>query len=171
MKKQAVRLLAGVAVAGVMAAAGTWSNGTKAATTSANVAVSASVSANCLVTAGTLSFGAYDPLSANDTAPLDASGTFTVRCTRGVTAQVGLDNGLWHSGSRRMRLGATTNYLAYDLYSDSGYNTAWDNTGNRVSYTALNRSAQTMTVYGRVPGAQDPSAGTYNDTVAAIAEF
>jgi spore coat protein U-like protein len=170
MKKQAVRLLAGVAVAGVMATAGTWSNGTEAATASANVAVSASVSANCLVSAGTLSFGAYDPLSANDTAPLDASGTFTVRCTRGVSANIGLGPGLHFSTSRRMSDGGT-NYLAYDLYSDAGRTTVWDNASNRVNYVAPNRSANTLTVYGRVPGAQDPAAGSYVDTVAAIAEF
>ena len=171
MRKQAVRLVAGVAVAGAMAAAGTWSQRSQAATTSANVAVSASVAANCLVSAGTLAFGAYDPLNVNDAAPLDASGTFTVRCTRGVTAQVGLDNGLWHSGTRRMRSGATTEYLNYDLYSDAGYSAAWDNAANRVSYTAPNKSAHTLTVYGRIPGAQDPAAGSYADTVAAIAEF
>lgn len=171
MKKEAVRLMAGMTVAGMMAAAGTWSQSSQAATASANVAVSASVAANCLVSAGTLAFGAYDPLAANDTAPLDASGTFTVRCTRGVTAQVGLDNGLWYSGSRRMRSGATSNYLSYNLYSDSGYSASWNNSSNRVSYTAASKSAQTMTVYGRIPGAQDPAAGSYTDTVAAIAEF
>lgn len=171
MKQQAVRLVAGMATAGVMAAAGTWSQSSQAATASANVAVSASVAANCLVSAGTLAFGSYDPLAANDVSPLDASGTFTVRCTKGVSAQVGLDNGLWHSGTRRMRDGATANYLSYDLYSDSGYSTTWDNVTNRVSYTAPNKSAQTMTVYGRIPGAQDPAAGSYTDTVAAIAEF
>jgi spore coat protein U-like protein len=170
MKKQAGRLLAGVAVAGVMAAAGSLSNGTEAATAQANVTVSASVAANCLVSAGTLSFGAYDPLTANDTAPLDASGTFTVRCTRGVSANIGLDNGQNFLSSRRMSDGGTS-FLSYELYSDSGRNTVWNNTSNRVNYVAPNRSAHTLTVYGRVPGAQDPEAGNYGDTVAAIAEF
>ena len=170
MKKQAVRLLAGVAVAGVMAGAGAWSNVSQAATESANVTVSASVAANCLVSAGALSFGAYDPLGANDTAPLDASGTFTVRCTRGVSANIGLDNGLNFTTSRRMSDGGTS-FLAYDLYSDAGRTTVWNNTTNRVNYVAPNRSAFTLTVYGRVPGAQDPVAGSYGDTVAAIAEF
>ena len=171
MKKQAVRLLAGVAVAGVMATAGSWSNGTEAATAQANVAVSASVAANCLVSANPLSFGAYDPLSANDTAPLDAAGTFTVRCTKGVSADIGLDEGEnFASGSRHMSDGGTE-LLAYDLYTDASRTAVWDNAGNRVNYVAPNRSAYTLTVYGRVPGAQDPAAGSYNDTVAAIAEF
>src|SRR5262245_40601769 len=117
MKKQIGRLMAGATMAAVVAGVASYSQQrTEAATASANVAVSASVAANCLVAAGTLSFGAYDPLGANDTADLDATGSFDVRCTKGVTAQVGLDNGANFSGSRRMRIGASTNYLNYALY-------------------------------------------------------
>jgi spore coat protein U-like protein len=170
MKKQAVRLVAGVAVAGMLAAAGTWSQRSEAATHSANVAVSASVAANCLVAAGTMAFGAYDPLATNDTAPLDADGSFTVRCTRGVTAQVGLGDGANYSGGRRM-LATAGNYLNYELYSNAGRTTVWDNAGNRVSYTAANKSPQTLTIYGRVAGGQDAAAGNYTDTVVAQAEW
>ena len=170
MKKQAVRLLAGVAVAGVMAGAGSWSNGTEAATDSANVTVSASVAANCLVTAGSVVFGAYDPLGTNETTNLDGSGTFTVRCTRGVTAQVGLGDGLNYSSGRRMGDGGT-NFLNYQLYSDNTRSTIWNNTTGRVAYVAANKSPQTLTIYGRVPSGQDPAAGSYSDTVEAIAEF
>ena len=94
MTKQIGRLMAGATVAAMVAGVASYSQQRpEAAQASANVAVSASVAANCLVAAGTLSFGAYDPLAANDTADLDATGTFTVRCTKGVTAQVGLDDG------------------------------------------------------------------------------
>ena len=171
MKKQAVRLMAGVAVAGVMATAGSWSNGTEAATTSANVAVSASVAANCLVTAGSVAFGAYDPLGTHDTANLDASGTFTIQCTRGVTAQVGLGDGLHYSSGRRMEVSGGGNYLDYQLYSENTRSSVWNNTTGRVPYTAANKSAQTLTIYGRVPSGQDPVAGSYADTVEAVAEF
>ena len=171
MTKRAVRLGAGVAVAGLMAAAGTWSQGSKAAVHSANVGVSASVAANCLVAAGTVSFGAYDPLAANDTAALDANGSFTVRCTRGVTAQVGLSDGANYSGGRRMQAGASGNFLTYELYSDSGRATVWGTGVNRVSYTAIDKSPSTLTIYGRVPGGQDAAAGSYTDTVVAEAEW
>jgi len=171
MRKQAVRLVAGVAVAGMMAAAGSWSQRSDAATQSANVAVSASVAANCLVAAGTMAFGAYDPLGTNDTAALDADGSFSVRCTRGVTAQVGLGNGANYSGGRRMQAGSSGNYLNYELYSNAGRTTVWDNASNRVSYTAANKSPQTLTIYGRVAGGQDAAAGNYTDTVVAQAEW
>jgi spore coat protein U-like protein len=172
MRKQAVRLVAGVAVAGTMAAAGTWSQGSEAATHQANVAVSASVSANCLVGSGSISFGSYDPLNANLSSPLDATGTFTVQCTRGVTADVGLGDGQNFAGGRQMEnTGDSGEFLGYELYSDNSRSTVWDNAAGRVSYTAPNRSAATLTIYGRVPANQDPVPGTYEDTVVAIAEF
>ena len=41
----------------------------------------------------------------------------------------------------------------------------------RYSYTAANKSATTLTIYGRVAGGQDVAAGSYSDTVVASAEF
>src|SRR5262245_31185323 len=118
MKKQIGRLMAGATMAAVVAGVASYSQQrTEAATASANVAVSASVAANCLVVSGgTMSFGAYDPLGANDTGNLDVDGSFSVRCTKGVTAQVGLDNGQnFSGGTRRLRIGTTGNYLNYSL--------------------------------------------------------
>src|SRR3981081_2741909 len=93
-----------------------------AATATANVSVSAPVSVNCTVTAGTLAFGAYDPVVANAAANLDGSGTFTVACTKsasGVTIDLG--QGGNYSGGRR--LVAAGNFLSYQLYSDGGRST------------------------------------------------
>lgn len=171
MRMQMGRLVAGATVAAVVAAvAGYSQQGTEAATASASVTITASVAANCAVTSGSVAFGAYDPIVANDTADLDASGTFTVRCTKGVTAQVGLDNGGNYSASTR-RMNAGAEYLNYALYRNAGRTTVWDNTASRVAYTAANKSPFTMTIYGRVPGGQDVGVGSYTDTVQAIAEF
>ena len=90
---------------------------------------------------------------------------------RGVTAQVGLGNGSNYSGGRRMQAGATGNYLNYELYSNAGRTTVWDNASNRVAYTAASKAAQTLTIYGRVAGGQDAAAGSYTDTVVAQAEW
>jgi spore coat protein U-like protein len=171
MKKQIGRLMAGATMAAVVAGVASYSQQrTEAATTSANVAVSASVAANCLVSAGTLAFGAYDPLGANDTADLDATGTFDVRCTKGVAAQVGLDNGGNYNGSTR-RMAAGSEYLNYALYQNAARDQVWDNGSNRYAYTAANKSAQTLTIYGRVPGGQDPGVGNFSDSVAAVVQF
>lgn len=172
MKTYMGRLMAGATAAAVMAGIGGYAQKTEAAFSApVNVAVTANVAANCVLTAGSVAFGTYDPLSTNDTNPLDQTGTFTVRCVKGVTANVGLNDGANFSGTRRMSDGGT-NFLAYDLYQDSGRLTAWTNSGaGRVAYLAANKSAATLTIYGRIPGNQDAAAGSYTDTVVAIAEF
>jgi spore coat protein U-like protein len=42
---------------------------------------------------------------------------------------------------------------------------------NRVSYVSTSKAATTLTIYGRVPGAQDAAVGNFADTVAAVADF
>jgi spore coat protein U-like protein len=170
MKKQMGRLMAGATAAAVVAGVAAYTQRADAAfATPVNVAISANVAANCVLTAGSVAFGAYDPLVANDTTPLDQTGTFTVRCVKGVTANVGLDDGL--NTGRQMSDGGSE-LLDYELYQDAGRTTVWGETGGaRYSYTAANRSAATLTIYGRIPAGQDVAAGSYTDTVVASAEF
>ncbi len=95
MNRYMGRLIAGATTAAVMAGIVGYSQKTEAAFSApVNVAISANVAANCVLTAGSVAFGAYQPLGAHDTAPLDQTGTFTVRCVKGVTANVGLNDGL-----------------------------------------------------------------------------
>lgn len=170
MKKQMGRLVAGATAAAVVAGVAAYTQRVDAAfATPVNVAISANVAANCVLTAGSVAFGSYDPLVANDTTPLDQTGTFTIRCVKGVTADVGLDDGV--NGARQMSDGGTE-LLNYELYQDGGRTTAWTDSGaGRYSYTAANRSATTLTIYGRIPAGQDVAAGSYTDTVVASAEF
>jgi spore coat protein U-like protein len=55
--------------------------------------------------------------------------------------------------------------LAYNLYSDSGYSTAWDDSTNKVTAPTGTGLPQTLTVYGSIPQAQNKPAGSYTDTV------
>jgi spore coat protein U domain-containing protein, fimbrial subunit CupE1/2/3/6 len=127
--------------------------------------VSATVARVCTIAATNVSL-TYDPVVANASAAATANGTVTVACTRGETYRVSLDNGLNYSGGRRLRLGATGEYLTYDLYQDSGYATTWDGT-NQVARTAANRAPVDLTVYASIPGGQDVPVGTYTDTIVA----
>ena len=173
MRKQMGRLMAGATVAVVVAGVASYSQqqGGAASATPVNVAMSASVAANCVLTAGSLDFGAYDPLGANDTADLDQTGTFTVRCVKGSNAQVGLGDGMNYSTGRRLVSGGS-NYLNYELYKDSGRSTVWTAVlAGRLAYTATTKTAQTLTIYGRITGGQDAAAGSYVDTVVATADF
>jgi spore coat protein U-like protein len=132
--------------------------------------VSASVAKNCTIAATPVAFGAYDPVAANDTADATATGTVTVRCTRGTAYSVALENGANFSAGRRMQLGATGQYLSYELYSDAARTAVW-NASAPAAGTAPSRAAIPLTVYGRVPGGQDVPEGAYLDTVVATINF
>jgi len=140
---------------------------------SATLAVSASVSKNCTITTAPVNFGAYDPVTANATAPLDGIGTITVTCTKGAVSKVGLGVGSNAQGStRRMSQGAAA-YLTYELYKDTTRSTVWGDTidtGLDIP-AAPNRNPRDFTVYGRVSAAQDATVGAYADTVVATVNF
>jgi spore coat protein U-like protein len=170
MRKQMGRLMAGATVAVVVAGVANYSQQrTEAAfSTPVNVAVTANVASNCVMTAGSVAFGAYDPLVTHAAANLDQTGSVSVACVKGTVANVGLGAGSNFSGSRRMSNG--TDFLGYELYTTAGRTTVWDTT-NRVGYTAASKASTSLTIYGRVPSNQDVSAGSYTDTVVAQAEF
>ena len=135
--------------------------------------VSATVPANCNFNNSTpaLSFGSYDPTGLQATSALTASASFTIRCTKNTTATMTIDNGVNASNSQRRMTDGAGDYLNYQLYSDPAYTTVWDLT-NTVSYTSTSAAtAQTETVYGSVPAAQDVAVGNYSDTVTITAAY
>lgn len=137
---------------------------------SASFQVSANVLRICTISATAIDFGAYDPVSANDATPADQTGTVTIRCTRGTAWSVELGQGSNFSGGRRMRLGATGEYLGYELYSDASRTVVWDAAAPQTG-TAANRSPLGLTVYGRVAAGQDAAVGAYLDSVTATINF
>lgn len=135
----------------------------QAATATANLSVSATVVASCSVSSGTLGFGNYDPTA---TSNLDASTTFQVTCTRGTTATLGMGLGSNATGSTRRMINGSE-YLTYELYQNAGRTTVWGSSGGALLSlsAASSSSAQTLTVYGRVPQSQDVAVGSFADTV------
>jgi spore coat protein U-like protein len=148
----------------------------KADTATSNLEVTASVSANCTISTAPVAFGAYDPVSANASTPLDGNGTVTVTCTQGATTTITLGQGAnSDAGStdavplRRMADGA--NMMTYNLFQDAGHSTAWGNTGGTgVGHSGTGTSTN-ISVYGRVPAGQNLPAGSYADTVVATITF
>lgn len=165
MTKKLLRAALAAAVFTLLAAA---SDAAAQATTTFQV--SAAVAKTCTISATAIDFGAYDTVGANATAPADQTGTVTLRCTRGTAYSVALGQGDNFSGGRRMQLGASGEYLSYDLYSDAGRTSVWDG-ASPVTGVAANRSAFGLTVYGRVPPAQDVVEGAYLDTISATVNF
>ena len=130
--------------------------------------VTATVVASCQVTAGALAFGSYDAVSG---AAVVAQSALTVTCTQAAPYTIALDGGLHPgaaaAGARAMANGTT--YLGYDLYSDTARTIAW---GGAATVAGTGTGvAQTVNVYGRIPGGQNVPALTYGDTVTVAVNF
>lgn len=117
-----------------------------------------------------LDFGTVPGLIGND---IDNASTVTMTCTGRTAWNVALDNGQNASGStRRMRLPATGNYVTYELYQTAARTQRWGNTlGTDTVPGTGTGSAQTLTVYGRVPAAQSVPAGNYSDTITVTISY
>jgi spore coat protein U-like protein len=166
-------LLASAVLVAVAAMGGTAAAGTA----TSNLAVSASVAANCTIdaSAGTVAFGAYDPIVTNKTTDLTASGSVSTTCTKGSTATLTLGEGTnkdstsTASAPVRRMLAGTSNYLSYQLYSDSGHTAVFENTTG-ITVTGTGAAVSTP-VYGVVTAGQNVPAGSYADTVVATVSF
>ena len=133
--------------------------------------VSATVPPNCRAyTTTDLDFGSIPGLITTNT---DQISTIGMTCTGRTPWNVGLDNGQNASGSvRRMRLGATSTYVTYELYSNPGRTIRWGNTINTDTIPGTGTGAvQSLTVYGRVPAPQTAPSGSYSDIITVTVEY
>jgi len=143
-----------------------------ASTTTDSMAVTATVTASCHIAAGSaLAFGSYD---ASTNTNVDGTATISTTCTNTTTYDIGLDAGLKSGATvstREMNDGGT-NYLPYSLYSDAGRTTNW---GDTVSTDTVAKTgtgtAQTTTVYGRIPANTSAVPGSYTDTVTITVTY
>ena len=131
-----------------------------AATATSTFNVTMTIQNSCSITNKTdLDFGTAPGL----TTLVDQTSTIEVTCTKTTPYSVGLNAGNNASGGQRRMQGG--DYINYDLYSNAGRSTAWGNAaGSWVSGTGTG-SAQTLTVYGRVPAQSSPTPGSYSDIV------
>lgn len=145
----------------------TLSTGALAATATSSMTVSADVVASCSITAGNLAFGNYT------LAQIDATSTLTLTCTNGTSASVGLSagNGTGATVSNRLMSATGGATLAYGLYQDAARTTPFGNTGGAALTSTGTGSAQSFTVFGRVPANQTSKVGSYTDTVIATITY
>ena len=141
-----------------------------AATSTATMTVQMTITATCTVnSASTLNFGTQGVLSTN----VDQTSTIQVTCTNTTPYNVGLDAGTGTGATvatRKMTSGANT--VNYTLYSNAGRTTVWGNTvGTDTQAATGNGSAQSYTVYGRVPPQAAPAPGTYTDTITVTVTY
>jgi spore coat protein U-like protein len=138
-------------------------------TSTASFTVTATVLASCTVSATNLSFGTTGTLTSN----IDSTSSISVTCSNGSPYQVGLNAGNGSGATvtnRKMTLSSTT--VNYALYSNSSRTTNWGNTAgtDTVGGTGTG-SAQSLTVYGRVPSQSTPAPGTYTDTIVVTVTY
>jgi spore coat protein U-like protein len=120
-----------------------------------------------------VAFGAYDPVVANAATDLNGTGTLTVACTKGASATIDLGvGGNLLGGSRRMTSG--TDFLNYALYKDAARTQVWGTGmagGTTLTYNSASKASTNLTVYGKVPQAQDVTVGSYTDVVVATINY
>ncbi len=135
--------------------------------------VSASVLANCRLVVPPLSFGTYDPLSANANQPADASASVTLICTRNTTASVAFDLGLHpENGSDRGMNGPGSEVLHYQIYRDPARSQIWSQGSEAVRVLTHGiLTPDQLTVFGRIPPRQEVDPGAYTDVLTATVDF
>jgi spore coat protein U-like protein len=175
-KSSTSRILSALAVSAGFLALGTFAPvAALAGASTAPLTVSASVAQNCTIGAGTLSFGAYDPVVANRTAAATASGTMVVTCTKGSS---GVTVGFANSANAptgctapQRCLASGSSYLNYNIYPTISYTAAWT-TALAETVSGGITTPTSLTIYGQIPGGQDVATGaSYADSVVASVNF
>lgn len=130
--------------------------------------VRATVAKNCTVSATSLDFGTYDAVTG---AQLDQTSAVSVTCTKNTATRIDLNDGA--NGTRRMASAASGDFLTYELYQDTSRTLRWGaGSGNGYAWTAPDRAAHNITVYGRVTANQNVAAATdYSDTVTVTVNY
>ncbi|MEY2776943.1 MAG: hypothetical protein RLY30_1041 [Pseudomonadota bacterium] len=137
----------------------------QAETKTSSFQVGMAVTASCAINATNLSFSS---MPTGTTSTSDASTDISVSCSQGTPYQIGLSQGNNFSGGRRLASGGS--FVNYELYSDPSRSNAWTST-QVVSFTG-NGSAQSHTIFGRIPAGQSvPTTGSYADTIVATISY
>lgn len=124
------------------------------------LAAAQAAEASCSVSASAVSFGTFG-LIGN---PIDSTGDLSVTCSLATSYTVGLDGGqAGQPASRLLSSGSAT--IAYGLYKDSARSELWGDTGSDTQSGTGTGSAQTYTIYGRIPTQSTPAPGSYTDTI------
>ena len=158
-----------------------------AASATTVIPVSANVSQACTISTvgGGIAFGNYDPVGANATAALNATGTISVTCSKGAKSlTIGIDFGANAVATQRNMKGASgTTPLQYALYQPPSNlpgvsctfpaTIPWTNaTGGMLTLPeSPSKVTRTYNVCATIPGAQDVTVESYSDTVTATLNF
>lgn len=133
--------------------------------------VNGSVPDSCTLTPKPVPNLAFGNVPGPITSNVDQTTSIGLVCSGRTAWQIGLNNGLYASGTtRRMRNGAGQ-FVVYELYRDSPRSLRWGNSlgTDTLAGTGLG-TAQSLPVYGRV-GVQAPPIGSYSDTITVTVTY
>ncbi|HEY1961191.1 MAG TPA: spore coat U domain-containing protein [Rhizomicrobium sp.] len=132
-------------------------------------AVTASVQPVCTISASNLAFGNYAA------AQVDAQSQISLSCASATPWNVGLNQGSFSGATvtTRKMAGPGSSPLSYSLYQDAARSRNWGNTvGTDTVPGTGTGSAQSLNVYGRIPGAQTAVVpGNYADTIVVTLTY
>jgi spore coat protein U-like protein len=142
-----------------------------AASKTSTFQVSLTVQNDCSIAANALDFGSAGVIQNN----IDVNTTLAVTCTKGTPYDVALDAGTVSGSSIASRQMAGANNgdtVKFNLFRNASRTLLWGQTSGVDTATDIgNGSAQSLTVYGRVPPQAVPSADDYRTTVTATVVF
>ena len=141
----------------------------QAATVSTTFNNKITIAAECIVGAvSDIDFGTHGILATN----IDGSTDINVTCTNSTAFSVALDKGLTGANTSARVMTGPGAPVSYSLYSDAARSSNWGNVypNDTVQGTGTG-SAQTLTVFGRVPPQAAPTPGAYSDTVRVTVSY
>lgn len=138
---------------------------------------SATLSSSCTVTIDTLNFD-FNPTK---TGNIDSSTSAHMKCTKGTIVNLQINN-FRRSTCGRRELGLNgsidgTNYMLYNIYTDSSYSTIFTNTGyscegvGSMPNITANGTNQDIPLFVRIPANQYVVPGIYSDTVTMMFKY
>jgi spore coat protein U-like protein len=137
---------------------------TGSGSTLAGPVVNASFAKTCRVAATNLNFGTSGVLAT----ATDAASTVSVTCSNPTPYTVGLSigTGAGATTANRKMTGPSGATVNYSLYLDAARSQLWGaSVGVDTIGSSGTGSAQSFTVYGRVPAQTTPAPGTYSDVI------
>lgn len=138
---------------------------TAATTATASFTVTAAVVPACTLSATNLGFGNYTG------AQVDSTSTLTVNCSSNTSYSIGLGLGTYGGTVANRNIACCGSVFNYVLYSDQPRTVLWGVSGSDLVTGVGIASAQTLTVYGRLPANQLVNLGSYSDTLVATMTF
>lgn len=135
----------------------------------------------CVGASTSMGLGAYVGDSAT---PVDSIGTFALRCTRNggpqnvaITLGIGPSANTGSIASRQLKQSSGSDMLSYNFYRDALRQSVWGQTPGldavtqSFSFPNNATTTATFTIFGRINGLQNVSAGSYGDTLLLTVSY